>query len=166
MRKGKSAVEIPSDIVLRHPLQVAIGVIQAKGGRLTVAELQAEMDIGLSTAYTYLNELLVKDLVDRIKIQGLTGNSKQFLYILKYSGSDIDEQDGDSGMEHGGGENNSVSDPLLDKPGDPLDGVLDILSHLTEKVRMLENQFAILEQEKLKHYPLISALKKTIESSN
>lgn len=149
---------------LRPALLEAITILQSHGGRLTAPELQAQMRIGLSTAYTYLNQLFSEDFVERVKIETARGTSKQFLYIMKSAnceGLDLLQypEDPPNILQNGcpDGEVHSV---------DPMGEVLEILSSLSQKVRTLERQLAALEQEKQKHYPLLSELKKDIEMSD
>lgn len=149
---------------LRPALLEAITILQSHGGRLTAPELQVQMKIGLSTAYTYLKELLTQDVVERLKIQNTNGASKQFLYVLRPMVNGL----------NGFGSQDSTfletthlrQERLSDQSDDPVEEVLEILSYLAEKVKTLEQKYTNLEQEKFKHYPLISALKKEMGDSN
>ncbi|QUY40677.1 hypothetical protein [Acaryochloris marina] len=149
---------------MRPALLEAITILQSHGGRLTAPELQAEMRIGLSTAYTYLNQLFSEDFVERVKIETAMGTSKQFLYIMKSAnceGLDLpkNQKKTPNVLQNGCPDSEAHSE-------DPIEEVLEILSSLSKKVRTLERRLAALEQEKHKSYPLLSALKQDIEMSD
>lgn len=160
MKNGETAPD-----PLSPALQLAISIIQSSGGRVTALELKVKMGIGLSTAYTYLKELFVKDWVERVKIQGSNGTSRQFLYIIKYPGCTTSGDHVQSAAYSEHFVSGDVAPVCTPGATDPIDDVLEILSHLAKKVRMLEMQVVAMEQDKLKHYPLLSALKKNIETS-
>lgn len=152
MVTGEVPEVINTKLNLKPPLQEAIGVILQYGGRLTAHELQTEMGIGLSTAYTYLKKLHMQDVVERLKIQSASGIGKQYLYVIKPLTKELDELSTQESLplEH----TSQKGAKLHDQPADPMEEVLDILSYLTEKVKTLEQQLKNLEQEKHKHYPL------------
>ncbi len=160
---GDAPKELTPKLVLKPSLQEAIVVIQRYGGRLTAHELHLEMGIGLSTAYTYLKQLHAQNCVERLKIQSATGTGKQYLYVMN---SKVMELDGLSPHAIQTSESERPPDVWQhDQAADPMQEVLDILCYLAEKVRILENKLTNLEQEKQKHYPLISALKKEMNHS-
>lgn len=161
MAQGDIIESSTERLPLRPVLLEAITILQNHGGRLTAPELQAQMRIGLSTAYTYLNQLFSENFVERVKIETASGASKQFLYIMKSTNCES--------LDFPQHQKNPLDIPQNGSPDgeahsvDPMGEVLEILSSLSQKVRTLERQLAALEQEKQKHYPLLSALKKDIE---
>lgn len=160
---GDVPKELTPQLVLKPSLQEAITVIRRYGGRLTAHELHLEMEIGLSTAYTYLKQLHAQNFVERLKIQSATGTGKQYLYVMS---PQVMELDGFSPHAIQTSESEGLPDIWQhDQSADPMQEVLDILCYLAKKVRILEKKLTNLEQEKQKHYPIISALKKEMNHS-
>lgn len=160
---GDVLKEVTPKLVLKPSLQEAVVVIQRYGGRITAHELYSEMRIGLSTAYSHLKQLHALNVVERLKIQSATGTGKQYLYVIDPRVKELDRL---SSPDIQAGETAPLTDEKRhDQSADPMQEVLDILCHLADKVRFLEQKVTNLEQAKRKHYPLLSALKKEMNYS-
>lgn len=158
-------------VQLRPALAQVLGAIKVDGGRVTARELVDLMEIGNSTAYTYLNELLNLNLLERVKISSRNGTGKEYLYSVTVSSDQERLEDFSENRAPEIAQPEILGEKFIlprsevipQAEPDQFEVLLELIFRLTSRVKSLEGQLAIVAQQEERQYPLLSKIQKMME---